>query len=982
VDCKIVLAWARFTRSLTTRPRILALALALLSCGVALPAAARADADPTKPSASFTFTPPSPATGGTVTLRSTSTPGPLGGEIVSEAWDLDNDGSFDDDTGPQVKTSFATPGDHTVGLQVTDSLGASDVATAVITVLTQSPSASFSVSPQSPSTLETVTFSSTSTDPDGAIVSYAWDLDNDGNFNDGTASDVQRSFLFAGTYTVRLLVTDNDGATAVATEQVEVGNQPPVASFDQSPASPTTSEQITFTSTSTDPDGAITSYAWDLNDDGQFEDGTGAQAQTSFAVPGPHTVRLRVGDNDGATAVATVAVEVANQDPTASFGFSPETPKTLEQVTFTSTSTDPEGSIASLEWDLDNDGQYDDATGPTAQRSFPAAGTYAVKLKVTDSSGASATTGVDVPVANRPPVAAFGFSPSSPKSADEIALTSLSTDPDGSIASYAWDLDDDGQFDDGTGATAITSFATPGQHNVRLQVSDDNGATDVATVPIDVANRPPTAAFTFSPQSPKTLEQVTFTSTSTDPEGSIASLEWDLDNDGQYDDATGPTAQRSFPIAGNYTMKLRVTDSSGALDTETKVVTALNQGPTASFQTSPAEPTTDGPVTFTSTSTDPEGLPLTTAWDLDDDGSFETSGATVQHQFTVPNTYNFEVRVVDASGVSDTASGNITIPNRPPTASVDHTPKSPNTRTQITFTATADDPEHRVKSLAWDSDNDGQFDDGTGTTLSRSFNKPGAYTVRFRIEDLDGASAVTEDVVAVNNQPPTASFVVLPESPTAGAAATLVSTSLDPDTPLEKWLWDLDGDGEYDDGTGPQIKHTFPAAGSYTVGLRVFDSEEVDNFVVQTIAVQLPPAPATAAPQLAPSSYQLLSPFPVVRLAGRIGQKGTRLRLFKIEAPLGARVLLRCRGKGCPFRRSARSAEAPGDGKAHASASLRIRKLEKRLLKPGVKITIYVTKAGTIGKYVQFKFRHLRPPARIDRCLLPTDPSKPVECPS
>jgi hypothetical protein len=122
-----------------------------------------------------------------------------------------------------------------------------------------------------------------------------------------------------------------------------------------------------------------------------------------------------------------------------------------------------------------------------------------------------------------------------------------------------------------------------------------------------------------------------------------------------------------------------------------------------------------------------------------------------------------------------------------------------------------------------------------------------------------------------------------------------------------------------------------------------------------------------------------------VRLAGRITKAGTRLRLFAIEAPPGARVVVMCHGRSCPFRLSARSAAAPadaGNGKVHTSASLRIRQLEKRILKKGVTITIYVTKPGTIGKYVQFRFQKRRPPARTDRCLMPSAPNKPVQCPS
>jgi PKD repeat protein len=389
-------------------------------------------------------------------------------------------------------------------------------------------------------------------------------------------------------------------------------------------------------------------------------------------------------------------------------------------------------------------------------------------------------------------------------------------------------------------------------------------------------------------------------------------------------------------------------------------------------------------VTFTSTSTDPESQLLTIAWDLDNNGTFETPGASIEKQYTIPGAYPFKLQVTDPSGASDVTTGTISVPNRPPTATVDHLPKNPDTGQAITFTATYADPENRVKSIAWDGDGAGTFTSGTGPTFTKTFRKPGGYTVKFRIEDQDGATTVAQDAVAVGNRPPQSDFVVLPESPVVGSPATLVSTAIDPDTPVDKWLWDLNGDGIYGDAEGASIQHVFAAAGSYTVALKVLDSEEVADVAAKTVVVHAPTPLLTAPVAPASPSLKLLSPFPVVRLAGRISNDGTRLRLFSIEAPPGARVVVMCRGRSCPFRLSARSAAVtgPGKGNVHSSASLRIRKLEKRVLKNGVTITIYVTKPGTIGKYVEFKFLKRRPPARVDRCLMPSAPSKPVQCQS
>jgi PKD repeat protein len=299
-----------------------------------------------------------------------------------------------------------------------------------------------------------------------------------------------------------------------------------------------------------------------------------------------------------------------------------------------------------------------------------------------------------------------------------------------------------------------------------------------------------------------------------------------------------------------------VTDSNSATDIASKTVTALNQPPKAAFTTSPAAPTTDGPVTFTSTSTDPEGQPLTTSWDLDNNGTFEANGATAQKSYTVPGDYPFKLKVVDASGISDVATGTISIPNRAPTATVDHSPKNAQTGQNVTFTATYSDPEKRVKSISWDGDGDGNFNDGMGSnTLTKSFKKPGGYTVKFKVEDLDGASFIAEDQVAADNRPPQSSFVVLPASPVAGSTFSLVSTAIDPDTPLDKWLWDLNGDGVYGDATGPEAQASFASPGNYTVGLEVIDSEDVTDFKTGIVTVQAPPRrrpPRPRSPAAAP----------------------------------------------------------------------------------------------------------------------------------
>ena len=63
-----------------------------------------------------------------------------------------------------------------------------------------------------------------------------------------------------------------------------------------------------------------------------------------------------------------------------------------------------------------------------------------------------------------------------------------------------------------------------------------------------------------------------------------------------------------------------------------------------------------------------------------------------------------------------------------------------------------------------------------------------------------------------------------------------------------------------------------------------------------------------------------------------------------------------------------------------ATLSLRVRKLE-RLLLPGVRVRLYVTQRGAVGKYTKIRFRRGKAPVRTDRCLIPGAPA-PVQCPA
>jgi YD repeat-containing protein len=189
-----------------------------------------------------------------------------------------------------------------------------------VTINNRAPAAAFSVDPVSPSTGDAVTFTSTSTDPDGPIASQQWDLDNDGQFDDGTGVTASRTFTKAGTYTIRLQATDTDGMSSVASQVVTVGGRPPVASFTVSPQTVATGEPASFDAAgSSDPDGTVQRYQWDLDGNGSYETDTGASPQTSrfYADAGNVVVGLLVTDDDGKVASTQRTLTVTQAPPFA-----------------------------------------------------------------------------------------------------------------------------------------------------------------------------------------------------------------------------------------------------------------------------------------------------------------------------------------------------------------------------------------------------------------------------------------------------------------------------------------------------------------------------------------------------------------------------------------------------------------------------------------------------------------------------------------
>jgi PKD repeat protein len=348
--------------------------------------------------------------------------------------------------------------------------------------VTSYPVASFTAQPTQGNPPLQVSFdASASYDPDGNIVSYAW------NFGDGNkASGIQyvHTYTNRGTHTATLTVADDEGQSSSSAQQIVVGT-PPVAQFTANPTSGPSPLNVKFdASTSFDADGTIVSYNWNFGDG---TSGAGKQVSHTYTNNVNRMATLTVKDNNGLTSSASTEIKVS-KGPAASFKVNPKQGPAPLTAKFDASNSKPSdrqtGRIVSYEWDFD-DGSS--AQGVNVSHRFSKAGLYSVTLEITDNLGASDSSIVDI-ICFSKPSASFTASTTEGVAPVEVHFNaSRSDDEDGEIISYRWTF---GDGTSGTGKTISHTFTKGGDLTITLTVMDDDGWMDTASTSIKIIERP------------------------------------------------------------------------------------------------------------------------------------------------------------------------------------------------------------------------------------------------------------------------------------------------------------------------------------------------------------------------------------------------------------------------------------------------------------------------------------------------------------
>ncbi|MBN1857619.1 PKD domain-containing protein, partial [Candidatus Bipolaricaulota bacterium] len=235
-----------------------------------------------------------------------------------------------------------------------------------------------------------------SQDPDGGRLTYEWSFGDGGENASGVV--VAHAFPAAGSYSVGLTVTDEEGSASRISEVLEVGGlagTETTARFSWNAEDGTgrrregttrIGDMLVVDAGESISEDRIVEFAWDVGGDGVVELRTeNPVSRLPLLNEGPVAVVLRVTDAGGRTGVVSDVVDVVPRAaPIATAAFSPVSPLVGEPVAFTDISTDPDGVIIAWSWSF-GDGQRSDEQHP--RHAYAVVGAYEATLEVTDHEG-------------------------------------------------------------------------------------------------------------------------------------------------------------------------------------------------------------------------------------------------------------------------------------------------------------------------------------------------------------------------------------------------------------------------------------------------------------------------------------------------------------------------------------------------------------------------------------------------------------------
>jgi len=450
-----------------------------------------------------------------------------------------------------------------------------------------------------------------------------------------------------------------------------------------------------------------------------------------------------------------------------------------------------------------------------------------------------------------------------------ISFSGTGTDSeDGALGGTAleWSSSKDGTL--GTGTPLVVTTLTTGNHTITLKVTDSGGKTDMDTISIMVNAAPVINSVTATPASMNIGVQTTFNWSIGDADGDTLTCGLDVDADGTDDytinDCANNTSQvHTYAQAGDYQVRLTVTDDINAEVQQTVNVTVTglptNSPPQVSgFSATPDSPNTGSATTFSWTASDPDGDTLICGLDVNADGTDDYTINDCANNAAQMHTFNqagsFQVRLSVSDGVNTpivlTIDVTVTGEHSPSIDSFSAMPDTLATGASTTYSWSVSDTEGHTLTCELDINADGTIehtinDCANNTSQAHTYTQAGTHEARLSVSDGIAPAVQSTVSVTVSTPPVISEFTMSPNPAHATVATTFYWQVSDADGDTLTCELDIDADGtnDYtidDCANSASQGHTYAASGNYTTKLTVSDGISAVQTTLSSLEVVSP----------------------------------------------------------------------------------------------------------------------------------------------
>lgn len=655
-------------------------------------------------------------------------------DVLSLTWSW-GDGS-PDTVGPNATHAYGDEGNYTVTLTCTDDDGGTTFNTTWIQIGNLPPVLSLAgLSPIDEGAVWVP--NATAFDP-GPLdtLTYSWD------FGDGSpvVAALAPSHLFVddGDFTVRLTVTDNDGASSQANFTVRVANVAPTAVF-HFDTEPTEGDAFVWTADVTDPGAADTHFF-------RYYDNGALTSSLLWADDGPYLITFYVLDHDGGETAYNFSGVILNAPPSMTGPAGTVPGDEGATIPLTANVSDP-GPLDVLNITADfGDGSApvtiqvrDWRADPLARFShvFVNEGTYNVLFTADDGDGGQTSLAFVAVIVNGAPT--LTLDPPGDLEVPEgswVNITAITVDLGiGDLVTVAWRLGD--STVPLLGPSYSHFFPQDGVFVLHVTASDDAGAATEVTVNVTVFPVAPTLLSIDGPTSVVQGAPAHFAATAYDPgTEDLVTIWWSFGDDGQQ--GAGSSISHVFGVVGPNVVSLTLTDEDGLTTFSDITIQVTNAALSVTAITAHSALVEGRWIDFEAEVVNPADEALTYAWVF---GDGETSNVPLPlHKYVDEGDFEVQVTVSEPDGVVVTFTQAFRIDNLPPTLSCLDCPSRVAQGSPFTFVLGAIDPgttDNLTFLLRWDG---GGRPPQASPNFTMTINGTGAIDITATVEDGDGGT--------------------------------------------------------------------------------------------------------------------------------------------------------------------------------------------------------------------------------------------------